>query len=103
MGKLVRDRVPELMKKAGEEPTVRVLHGNLDYLYELRAKLLEEVREYETSGWKNEELIDVIEVVDALEKHVDTMTGGSLTRLREQKLAEKGGFEERQYLFLGGG
>lgn len=99
MGKLVRDRIPQLMREAGEQPTTGVLHDNWDYLYALRDKLLEEVREYETGGWQVEELADVVEVVDALKRHVDALMSGELTRVREKKLEEKGGFDERQYLF----
>lgn len=97
MPKLVRDHIPELMRSAGEQPQVIVLHDDGQYLQALRAKLLEEMREYRRV-WSIEELADVIEVVDALKKHVNKMTGGELNRVRALKRYEKGGFAARQYL-----
>lgn len=41
-GKLVRDRIPEIIKKAGKKPIIEILSGE-DYLMELDKKLNEEV------------------------------------------------------------
>ena len=44
MGKLVRDRIPEIIRADGREPEVRVLSAT-DYLAALNEKLLEEAHE----------------------------------------------------------
>lgn len=101
MHKLVRDFIPDLMREEGKTPNVQIMYGDADYLDALHKKLFEELGEYvvslDTQG-RLEELADFIEVVRALEKHVETTTSGELTRVRERKLLEKGGFEKRQYL-----
>lgn len=46
MGKLVRDRIPEIIKTDGKNPITRVLSED-EYLQELDTKLNEEVAEYQ--------------------------------------------------------
>lgn len=46
MGKLVRDRIPEIIKADGKNPITRILPEN-EYLQELDTKLNEEVAEYQ--------------------------------------------------------
>ena len=45
--KLVRDRIPEIIRGAGKEPVTRVLDEK-EYLHELIKKLKEEVAEFES-------------------------------------------------------
>ena len=97
MAKLVRDLIPELIKEQGGAPRVRVLHDNKEYLHALNAKLREELKEYEES-YAIEELADIIEVVEALQEHVDKISGGALNRARSNKRALRGGFAGRIYL-----
>lgn len=97
MAKLVRDLIPELMKEQGGSPRVRVLHDDKEYLRALNAKLREELTEYE-ENYAIEELADIIEVVEALQEHVDKASKGELTRVRSMKRSMKGGFTARIYL-----
>ena len=46
MGKLVRDRIPEIIKNDGKTPIIEIL-SHEDYLRELDKKLNEEVAEYQ--------------------------------------------------------
>ncbi|MGH3655704.1 MAG: nucleoside triphosphate pyrophosphohydrolase [Micromonosporaceae bacterium] len=87
--KLVRDRIPELMKADGESPQTRIAQGE-EYPALLRLKLLEEVQEFLDSGDAGE-LVDVIEVVHALarDKGVEPE---KLEQLRVAKQTDRGGF-----------
>lgn len=97
MPKLVRDLVPELMREQGASPRVRVLHDDKEYLQALNLKLREELLEYEEK-YSIEELADIIEVVEALQEHVDKVSGGALSKARDYKRSTKGGFTARIYL-----
>ncbi|MBB6016757.1 nucleoside triphosphate pyrophosphohydrolase [Deinococcus radiopugnans] len=85
MGKLVRERIPELFGG-----TSRVLNAD-EFRAALRAKLGEEVAEYLESG-EVLELVDVLEVVYALAK-TDGVGKRELEDLRRQKAGERGGFD----------
>ena len=70
-GKLVRDKIPEIIKNNGEEPITRVLEDT-EYKEELLKKLYEEyneVKEAKTSEETLEECSDVLEVLIALLKY----------------------------------
>ncbi|SJZ41996.1 Predicted house-cleaning noncanonical NTP pyrophosphatase, all-alpha NTP-PPase (MazG) superfamily [Marinactinospora thermotolerans DSM 45154] len=93
--KLVRDRVPEIIRADGAEPVITVADAE-EYRRELRAKLGEEIREYLEAGEDTavEELADVLEVVYALA----TLHGASPERVEEVRRAkadERGGFADR--------
>ena len=45
MGKLVREKIPQIIKDAGKTPIIEILSDE-DYLKELDKKLNEEVAEY---------------------------------------------------------
>lgn len=93
--KLVRDRIPELIAASGQRPVTRTL-AREEYRRALEAKLTEEVREYLEAG-SLEELADVLTVVEALcIAQGDSLE--ALARLRDNKLAARGGFEARVYL-----
>lgn len=88
--KLVRDRIPEVIREDGKRPVTSRVEGE-DYGDRLAAKLAEETAEYRESG-ALEELADVLEVVHALRAH----HGVSREELREQRVSkaeERGRFE----------
>lgn len=92
MEKLVRDRIPEIIRLDGRLPETRVADSE-EYSGMLRAKLYEEAGEYAASG-DPAELSDLLEVLYALA----ASHGLSPTELEEQrsrKAAERGGFSER--------
>ncbi|MGP4029112.1 hypothetical protein [Actinomadura sp. 3N407] len=97
--KLVRDRIPEIVRAAGRLPEIRVAapeeHGAL-----LRAKLYEEAGEYVASG-DPAELADLLEVVHALAA-LHGITPGELEERRSAKAAERGGFSGRLVLRVRG-
>lgn len=96
MTKLVRDRIPEIIRQSGEEPVIRIADPE-DYRRLLRAKLGEEVGEFldaPTEGQALEELADVLEVVRALAADLGA-SPGKLESLRAAKADKRGGFAGR--------
>ncbi|MGH3662488.1 MAG: nucleoside triphosphate pyrophosphohydrolase [Micromonosporaceae bacterium] len=93
--KLVRDRIPELIKADGEEPKMRIASDE-EYPALLRLKLLEEVQEFLDSDDPTE-LVDVVEVVRAIAKEKG-VNATQLEKLRKRKEDERGGFNERAVL-----
>lgn len=89
--KLVRDRIPEIIRENGETPVTRQVSGE-EYHEFLVEKLHEEVTEFEENG-EVEELADVLEVVHALCEFED-LSAEELEAIRQQKADERGGFEE---------
>jgi predicted house-cleaning noncanonical NTP pyrophosphatase (MazG superfamily) len=92
-GKLVRDKIPQIIRAKGLEPVVYVADAD-EYAARLRDKLTEEVREFLDSDGDPWELADVLEVVYAL-----AQLGGTdpeqLEKLRAAKADERGGFADR--------
>ena len=93
--KLVRDRIPHMIRQQGETPVTRILEEE-EYLHHLEAKLDEEVGEYHRD--KNaEELADILEVVYALAE-AGGCTIEKLMEIYQKKHDERGGFAERIFL-----
>lgn len=90
--KLVRDRIPEIIKEAGENAAIRIA-DEAEYKHLLRQKLLEEVNEFLESG-SSEELADILEVVAALGVTCG-LSFSDLVEMAEEKRKVRGGFEER--------
>ena len=94
MGKLVRDRIPEIIIADGKEPIVRTLNQD-EYLKELDIKLNEEVSEYQIDK-SIEEMADVLEVLYA----ICEARGHSIEELenvRKEKSDARGAFKNRIY------
>jgi predicted house-cleaning noncanonical NTP pyrophosphatase (MazG superfamily) len=99
--KLVRDKIPQIMRTKGIEPEVRVL-GDIEFGEYALAKLVEESQEAAAARYAHherlvEELADVAEVFDAICGHF-SITPAELLAAREKKRREKGGFERRLLL-----
>ena len=93
-GKLVRDKIPQIIIENGEEPKTRIL-DNEEYLVELDKKLNEEVTEYQTDK-SIEEMADVLEVLFAIcEARGHSID--DLMNIRETKRLERGGFSQRVF------
>lgn len=87
--KLVRDDIPEIIRKDGKTPVITVATGP-EYNEMLRQKLDEEVQEYQDSQ-DPEELADILEVVYALAETEGT-TKSDIEALRKSKRKDRGGF-----------
>ena len=95
MGKLVRDKIPQIIEASGETPITRILERD-EYLACLEAKLDEEVREFHESK-EPEELADILEVVCALAE-AQGCSRQQLQEIYQKKNAARGGFEKRIFL-----
>jgi predicted house-cleaning noncanonical NTP pyrophosphatase (MazG superfamily) len=95
MGKLVRDRIPEIIEAEGRTPHVRVLNDG-EYVAALLHKLVEEVddlREAEPAQ-RLVEAADVYEILLAL-LALEGRTSADLEAIADEKRQERGGFVER--------
>ena len=89
--KLVRDKIPEIIREKGGNPKVRVASKDeLDVL--LREKIVEEAQEFLMSG-DTEELVDIQEAIDAL-LELRKADPALIEIQRHSKLLARGGFTE---------
>ena len=92
MGKLVRDKIPQIIMSDGKIPIVRTLSDE-EYLTELDRKLDEEVAEYQADK-SLEEMADVLEVLFAIcEARGHSID--ELMKVRDEKREKRGGFKEK--------
>ena len=93
--KLVRDNIPDIIRKQGKNPCIRILEAEA-YTHALEQKLDEETAEFHKE--KNlEELADILEVVYALAEDLGS-SKAELHRVYEQKHEARGGFEKKYLL-----
>lgn len=98
MGKLVRDRIPDIIRADGGDPLIRVLTQD-EYRLALLDKLVEEATEARDapSGDLLGELSDVWEVLAAILAD-RAWTTDDLRNAADAKRAERGGFQRRLWL-----
>ena len=94
-GKLVRDRIIDIIKSKGENPIYHTLSDE-EYLKELHKKLFEEANEFVEND-DPEELADLLEVVYAIAKHKN-INMQEVEEERVKKREKRGGFEDKIYL-----
>ena len=97
-GKLVRDRIPEIIRARGEKPTVHTVDG--DRLFDaLIAKLSEEAQELRRAPQAHqvEELADLVEVIRGLAAHLG-IDPQNLEVVTASKREERGGFTQGLWL-----
>ncbi len=89
--KLIRDKIPEIMKSKGETPKTHIA-AEEEFKHLLVMKLIEESHEYKLKP-SAEELGDVLEVVHALAEQY----GGfeKVDEVRRKKAAERGNFSKK--------
>ncbi|WP_018249045.1 nucleoside triphosphate pyrophosphohydrolase [Orenia marismortui] len=90
--KLIRDRIPGIIKESGKEYEVEVM-DEVEYKSYLKKKLLEEVNEYIESE-EVEELADILEVMYAI-IDLKEVTLEEVDKIRSEKVEKRGGFKER--------
>jgi len=98
--KLVRDKIPEIIKQDGAVAQFRILEKE-EFLKELFKKLEEEVNELITSKDDKhdleKEIGDVREVIEAIIEGLD-LDKGEILRLRCERKVKRGGFSQRIFL-----
>jgi len=88
--KLVRDKIPQIIKNAGKVPTTHIADDD-EYWQKLKEKLKEEVEEFLKQS-SEEELADILEVIYTIcdFKKIDKE---KLEVFRKKKAEERGGFK----------
>ena len=97
--KLVRDRIPEIIRNSGNNCETTSL-SNLDYIEALREKLVEEANEAAIASPEElaQELADVMEVMDAL-MAATGIEPKKVRKIQQEKRSRRGGFDNRIKLF----
>lgn len=90
--KLVRDKIPEHIRKRGGVPVAHVA-TNEEYWEKLKEKLIEEFAEFKRDE-SREEFADMLEVVDAIADYKG-FRREDIAVIREAKAVERGRFKER--------
>lgn len=93
--KLVRDKIPELIQRQGDNPVIRILDDE-EYTQCLDQKLDEEVGEFHREQ-NLEELADILEVVYALAENLGA-SRDELDAVYQKKHDQRGGFRDRVFL-----
>ena len=96
INKLVRDNIPKILQSKGKKLEFSKVTDDTNYYMELCKKLLEESKEYIESD-NLEEIVDILEVIDAIVafKHYDWK---EILALKDFKATQNGKFIERIYL-----
>ena|SRR3989344_4622012 len=90
--KLIRDNIPEHIRSKGVEPVIHTATDE-EFWNKLKEKLQEEVQEFLESE-NMEELADILEVIEAIEKY-KTFDPTEVARIQAEKAATRGKFEKR--------
>lgn len=94
--KLVRNKIPDIIKADGQVPTTRILNED-EYKKSLLNKLVEEAREVLESNGSIEELADVMQVLADIRQEFN-IAGADIESARISKEAKRGGFDQRIFL-----
>ena len=90
--KLIRDKIPEIIKKKGGKPIVHIADEK-EYWEKLKEKLLEEIKEFSKSG-SIKEFADILEVLDAVRDY-KKFDKRKLETIKRKKAKERGKFKKR--------
>jgi len=89
--KLVRDKIPELLKSKWIEFSLDKVEG-VEYFKSLKTKLYEEIKEFEETE-NEEELADIVEVLEAIFDYKG-FTAEDINKIKAKKKQERWGFEK---------
>lgn len=90
--KLVRDNIPEHIRKKGGVPVTHIADEK-EYWQKLKEKLGEEVKEFNEAE-TIEELVDSLEVIDAIRDYKQ-FNVSEIDTVKNNKAQERGKFEKR--------
>lgn len=93
--KLVRDRIPEIIKSEGRNVKTKILNDE-EYRCELNKKLQEEVKEYIEDN-NIEELADIVEVIYGILNSMDVSIE-EFEKVRKAKAEKRGALKEKIFL-----
>lgn len=90
--KLVRDKIPEIIRNKGTEPVIHVANET-EYWSKLKEKLLEEIGEFNADE-SPEKMADVLEVIDAI-MEFKGFQKEEIEAIKIKKVEDRGGFKKR--------
>jgi predicted house-cleaning noncanonical NTP pyrophosphatase (MazG superfamily) len=90
--KLIRDKIPEIIKENGENPIIHIASEE-EYLKKLREKLQEEVKEF-LEDENEAELADILKVMDTLVE-AKGYNKEKVQEIKTKREKERGGFSKR--------
>jgi predicted house-cleaning noncanonical NTP pyrophosphatase (MazG superfamily) len=90
--KLVRDKIPEIIRKKGGKAIVHKAQGE-EYWKKLKEKVLEEFKEF-LQNQSEEEYVDILEVIDEIGRY-KKFDKKRVLKLKAKKFRERGGFRKR--------
>ena len=90
--KLVRDKIPEIIKGKGEIPVMHIADDE-EYWHKLKEKLQEEVSEF-MEAESIDEISDILEVVDAI-LDFKKFDKKELNKIKNKKAKERGKFQNK--------
>ena len=93
--KLVRDKIPEIIKATGDKPIIKILEDE-EYLDKLNRKLQEEINEYLEDN-NVEELADIVEVIYGI-LSAKNISIQEFENIRKIKVEKRGAFKEKIFL-----
>ena len=94
--KLVRDKIPGIIKNNGAKVVNTRILNDKEYLDSLNTKLVEELNEYLSSG-EVEELADIEEVLRAI-LDAKKVTYSEFEEIRQNKANKRGAFKDKIFL-----
>lgn len=94
--KLVRDKIPEIIKMNGAKSVNTKILDDESYLISLNTKLQEEIKEYLESG-AIEELADIEEVLRAI-LDAKNISYQAFENIRLAKVNKRGAFKDKIFL-----
>lgn len=93
--KLVRDKIPSIIKQDNREPITRILSDD-EYIEELNKKIQEEMKEYLEDN-SVEELADLVEVIYGILDYKKVPVE-EFENIRLKKVEKRGAFKNRIFL-----
>ncbi len=97
--KLIRDKIPEIIKKNKAVPKVLVLNAK-QFKIALKEKLIEEAKELLAAKTNKEilnELADIFELLESIALN-NNITMNQIKKQKEKKKKEQGGFDKKLFL-----
>lgn len=95
--KLIRDKMPEIMKAQGKSLQVRVLENDKEYNEALQNKLVEEIQEMRQGEDPKKQIAYFYEIIDAL-IFLHGIARNEIIAEQKRQRDERGGFEKRLFL-----
>jgi len=97
--KLIRDKIPEKIKKSGAAASYRIL-PKTEFEKSLIRKVEEEASGMQAAKSKKELISEIADVVDVLEeiKKVKKITNKQVLAAQEKNFQKKGGFKKKIFL-----